>query len=62
MEEFSIFVENVREMRRMQKLYNRTHDYIVFRKMQNLEVIVDKGVEKWELSEKKEPMQLDLGL
>lgn len=62
MEEISIFVENVREMRRMQKLYFRTRDYMVLRKAKNLEEIVDRSIEKWELSDKKEPRQLDLGL
>lgn len=62
MEKFNIFVENVREMRRMQKLYFRTRDYMVLRKAKSLEDIVDRSLEKWEQSEKKEPEQLDLGL
>lgn len=62
MDEFRLFVENVREMRRMQKLYFRTRDYMVLRKAKNLEDFVDRSIEKWELSEKKEPKQLDLGL
>lgn len=62
MEKFNIFVENVREMRRMQKLYFRTRDYMVLRKAKSLEDIVDRSLEKWEQSEKKEPKQLDLGL
>lgn len=62
MDEFRLFVENVREMRRMQKLYFRTRDYMVLRKAKNLEDIVDRSLEQWELSDKKEPKQLDLGL
>lgn len=62
MEKFNVFVENVREMRRMQKLYFRTRDYMVLRKAKSLEDIVDRSLEKWEQSEKKEPEQLDLGL
>ena len=62
MEEINIFVENVREMRRMQKLYFRTRDYMVLRKAKNLEEIVDRSIEKWELSDKNEPRQLELGL
>lgn len=62
MEKFNIFVENVREMRKMQKLYFRTRDYMVLRKAKSLEDIVDRSLEKWEQSEKKEPKQLDLGL
>lgn len=62
MEKFNIFVENVREMRRMQKLYFKTRDYMVLRKAKSLEDIVDRSLEKWEQSEKKEPKQLDLGL
>lgn len=62
MEKFNVFVENVREMRRMQKLYFRTRDYMVLRKAKSLEDIVDRSLEKWEQSEKKEPKQLDLGL
>ena len=62
MDEFRLFVENVREMRRMQKLYFRTRDYMVLRKAKNLEDVVDRSIEKWEQSEKKEPKQLDLGL
>lgn len=62
MEKFNIFVENVREMRRMQKLYFRTRDYMVLRKAKSLEDIIDRSLEKWEQSEKKEPKQLDLGL
>ena len=62
MDEFRIFVENVREMRRMQKLYFRTRDYMVLRKSKYLEDVVDRSIEKWEQSEKKEPKQLDLGL
>lgn len=62
MEKFNIFVENVREMRRMQKLYFRTRDYMVLGKAKSLEDIVDRSLEKWEQSEKKEPEQLDLGL
>ena len=62
MDEFRLFVENVREMRRMQKLYFKTRDYMVLRKAKNLEDIIDRSIEKWELSDKKEPKQLDLGL
>lgn len=62
MEDISIFIENVREMRRMQKLYFKTRDYMVLRKAKNLEEIVDRSIEKWELSDKNEPRQLDLGL
>lgn len=62
MEKFNVFVENVREMRRMQKLYFRTRDYMVLRKAKSLEDIIDRSLEKWEQSEKKEPKQLDLGL
>lgn len=62
MDEFRLFVENVREMRRMQKLYYRTRDYIVKTKKKDLENIVDRSIEKWEQSETKEPKQLDLGL
>lgn len=62
MEEINIFVENVREMRRMQKLYFKTRDYMVLRKAKNLEEIVDRSIEKWELSDKNEPRQLELGL
>lgn len=62
MEEINHFIWNVAEMRRMQKLYFRTRDYMVLRKAKTLEDIVDKSIEKWELSDKKEPRQLDLGL
>ncbi len=62
MDEIKLFVENVREMRRMQKLYFRTRDYMVLRKAKSLEEIVDRSIEKWELSGKNEPRQLDLGL
>lgn len=62
MTEISIFIENVREMRRLQKLYFKTRDYMVLRKAKNLEDIVDRAIENWELSDRKEPKQLDLGL
>ncbi len=62
MEEIKHFVWSVAEMRRMQKLYSRTHDYMVSRKMKILEDMVDKSVAKWEQSDTKEPKQLDLGL
>ena len=62
MEEIKHFIWSVAEMRRMQKLYSRTHDYMVLRKAKSLEDIVDRSLEKWEQSEKKEPKQLDLGL
>lgn len=62
MKEISIFIENVREMRRLQKLYFKTRDYMVLRKAKNLEDIVDRAIENWELSDRKEPKQLDLGL
>lgn len=62
MEEINHFIWSVAEMRRMQKLYSRTHDFIVSRKAKTLEDIVDRSLENWEQSEKKEPKQLDLGL
>lgn len=62
MDEFRLFVENVREMRRMQKLYFKTRDYMVLRKSKNLEDVVDRSIEKWEQSDNKELKQLDLGL
>lgn len=62
MTEISILIENVREMRRMQKLYFKTRDYMVLRKAKNLEDIVDRAIENWELSDRKEQKQLDLGL
>lgn len=62
MEEIKHFIWSVAEMRRMQKLYSRTHDYMVLRKMKILENMVDKSIANWEQSEKKEPKQLDLGL
>lgn len=62
MTEIGIFIENVREMRRLQKLYFKTRDYMVLRKAKNLEDIVDRAMENWELSDRKEPKQLDLGL
>ena len=49
-------------MRRMQKLYSRTHDYMVSRKMKILENMVDDSIRKWEQSDTKEPKQLDLGI
>ena len=62
MTEISIFIENVREMRRLQKLYFKTRDYMVLRKAKNLEEIIDRALDNWELSDRKEPRQLDLGL
>lgn len=62
MEEIKHFIWSVAEMRRMQKLYFKTHDYIVLRKAKTLEEIVDRSIKQWELSDKKEPKQLDLGL
>ena len=62
MEEIKHFVWSVAEMRRMQKLYSRTHDYMVSRKMKILENMVDNSIQKWEQSDTKEPKQLDLGL
>lgn len=62
MEEIKHFIWSVAEMRRMQKLYSRTHDYMVSRKMKILENMVDSSVAKWEQSDTKEPKQLDLGL
>ena len=62
MTEISIFIQNVREMRRLQKLYFKTRDYMVLRKAKNLEDIVDRTIENWELSDRKNPKQLDLGL
>lgn len=62
MEEIKHFVWSVAEMRRMQKLYSRTHDYMVSRKMKILENMVDDSIRKWEQSDTKEPKQLDLGL
>ena len=41
MKEISIFIVNVREMRRLQKLYFKTRDYMGLRKAKNLEDIVD---------------------
>ena len=61
-EEINHFIWNVAEMRRMQKLYFKTRDYMVLRKAKTLEDIVDRSIAKWEQSEKKEPKQLDLGL
>ena len=62
MEEIKHFVWSVAEMRRMQRLYSRTHDYMVSRKMKILENMVDDSIRKWEQSDTKEPKQLDLGL
>ena len=62
MKEIKHFVLSVAEMRRMQKLYSRTHDYMVSRKMKILENMVDNSIQKWEQSDTKEPKQLDLGL
>jgi len=62
MEEIKHFVWSVAEMRRMQKLYSRTHDYMVSRKMKILENMVDDSIRKWEQSDTKEPKQLDLGI
>jgi len=62
MEEIKHFVWSVAEMRRMQKLYSKTHDYMVSRKMKILENMVDNSIQKWEQSDTKEPKQLDLGL
>ena len=62
MKEISIFIKNVREMRRLQKLYFKTRDYMVLRKEKNLEDIVDRAIENWELSDRKDHKQLDLGL
>lgn len=62
MEEIKHFIWSVAEMRRMQKLYSRTHDYMVSRKMKILENMVDDSIRKWEQSDTKEPKQLDLGL
>lgn len=62
MEEIKHFVFNVAEMRRMQKLYFKTRDYMVLRKAKNLEEIIDRSIKQWEQSDKKEPKQLDLGL
>lgn len=62
MEEIKHFIWSVAEMRRMQKLYYRTHDYMVSRKMKILENMVDDSIRKWEQSDTKEPKQLDLGL
>lgn len=62
MEEIKHFIWSVAEMRRMQKLYSKTHDYMVSRKMKILENMVDDSIRKWEQSDTKEPKQLDLGL
>jgi hypothetical protein len=62
MEEIKHFIFNVAEMRRMQKLYFKTRDYMVLRKAKTLEEIVDRSIKQWEQSDKKEPKQLDLGL
>lgn len=62
MEEIKHFIWSVAEIRRMQRLYSRTHDYMVSRKMKILENMVDDSIRKWEQSDTKEPKQLDLGL
>lgn len=62
MEEIRLFVENVREMRRMQNLYFKTRDYMVLRKAKSLEKIVDDMCDKYIEDGKNDPRQLDLGL
>lgn len=62
MEEYKLFIENVRQMRKAQRDYFRTRDIMYLRLSKQKEKIVDYMLKGFEQSGTNEPLQLDLGL